>query len=82
MLQECEELGIEPAKCSEIEILSHKCLGPMPTENGVNPCNPSNEPPITLDMSLAITIAGVGAAVVAGIFVTTRFNEKKRIDNK
>jgi hypothetical protein len=79
-LQECKELGIEVGKCSETGILSRKCLGPAPTENGINPCSPSR-PPITFDIPLAITIAGVGAAVVAGIFVMTRFNGK-RIESK
>ena len=77
-LQECRELGIGVGKCSETEILRLRCLGPAPSQEGVNPCDHSNEPPIKLDAPLAILFAGAGAAAVVGIFVAIRFSKKSR----
>ena len=79
-LQECKELGIRPGKCSDTEILSHKCLGPVVTEKGVNPCNPSDEPPITLDTPLAILFAAAGAAAVVGIVIALRLSRQNTHD--
>lgn len=63
MLQECSDLGITREKCSEIEILKHRCLGGP----GI-PCGSSNVSQPELDPLIAEILAGLGVTLVASIF--------------
>lgn len=63
-LQECQELGIRPEKCSDTELLKQECLGPS--------CNIESQPPIVFDAPLISLFIGVGSAVVAGVWLLTK----------
>ena len=66
-LEECKTLGIKPEKCSDIEILRHRCLGPN--------CGESSPPmldPITLSI-----IIGSGITLVAGVFAVKKISIMK-----
>ncbi|UVS69262.1 hypothetical protein [Nitrososphaera viennensis] len=65
MLQECKELGISPEKCSENEILKHRCLGAVGS-----PCGSSSSVASQPELSPFVVeiLAGSGIAFVASIF--------------
>lgn len=73
MLQECKELGISPEKCSEIEILKHRCLGGPGA-----PCGPSSASQPELDPFVVEVLAGSGMALVASIFGIRKLRTVKK----
>ena len=73
MLKECSGLGIRPEKCSETEILKHRCIGYCGAQ--------AQERPL-LDPVVAEILAGSGAAFVASIVGVKKLRGlKKKPDN-
>ncbi len=74
MLQECKDLGISPEKCSENEILKHRCFGAVGS-----PCGTNNEPSQPeLSPFVVQILAGSGIAFVASIFGVRKLRAIKK----
>lgn len=71
MFKECKDLGIMPEKCSEIEILKHRCLGMY--------CGANAAKQPVLDPVVAEILAGSGMAFAASIIGIRKLRGVKRM---
>jgi hypothetical protein len=75
MLQECKEMGISLEKCSENEILKHRCLGAVGS-----PCGSSSSAASQPELGPFVVeiLAGSGIAFVASIFGIRKLRSVKK----